>query len=85
MCASYWSIETAILTCPFCKATSAWKELQTHFYGGDEGGMCWDHYKLGRPALPLRGIQQMILDGDTDGFIGQCPKCHAYVLKSDGS
>ena len=75
MCASYWNLDTKI-KCPKCKKISTWN-LQTHFNGGEIGGMCMDYYKLKQKIVPLKGIT-MIMNRKNDWFIGDCPKCEEF-------
>lgn len=77
MCAQYWTIKKAEITCQKCKKTSSWKELQTHFEGGGDGTWCGDYYDLG-DKVPELGNMSIILDGENDDFIGTCPECKEY-------
>ena len=76
MCASYWTLKIK-MSCPKCKKNSDW-ELQTHFNGGDIGGMCVDFYELHQEIVPLKGIT-MIMDRSTAWFIDSCPKCKEFL------
>lgn len=76
MCANYWNLKIKDMACPSCKEKSDW-ELQTHYMGGDEGGICNDYYELHQIAKPLEG-KTMIMDRDSDWFIDSCPKCKKF-------
>lgn len=77
MCAQYWTIKKAEITCGKCNQTSEWDELQTHFEGGGDGTWCNDFYDLG-DKVPELGNMTVTLNGENDSFIGTCPKCEKW-------
>lgn len=49
--------------------------MQTHFMG--DFGSCINRYKLGETVPELKRVS-VILDGENDDLIGDCPSCDAF-------